>query len=107
VYYYVILLSSLLFFVKNVMLQCPISPQVAGKTGPTVMVESMCAISCRNSLDCIQYLFKDQQDFLNSGTNSFETNCVLQTAFDYNFMAEEVIDATGYIGKVYISYIAI
>jgi hypothetical protein len=83
-------------------LQCPVSPQPAGKSRPTVMVESMCAISCQNSLNCVQYLFKDHQDFLNSANNDFETNCVLQTAFDYNFMAEEVINATGYIGKVYI-----
>jgi len=44
-------------------------------------------------------MFKALKDF-QKGPNSFSSNCMLQTAFDRHFMAEEVLQNNEYINKV-------
>ena len=54
---------------------------------------------CKARHDCYAYQFKEFEDF-QKGPNAYSSNCVLETAFDRNIFAEEVLKSNDYQSRV-------
>ena len=91
----------LLFFIFNIFAQnCPKISSIHGEPGDGAKSEIDCALQCKIKWNCFGYLYKNHNEFL-TGPNSYQSNCVLQTVWDKNFLAEEVSSPNEYnISKV-------
>ena len=80
--------------------ECPRISSPHGEPGKEVKTEIECALQCKVKFNCFGYLYKNHKEFL-LGPNSYQSNCVLQTIWDKNFLAEEVLIQTEYkVSKV-------
>ncbi len=82
----------LLILIHEVTSECPKSPSPLGSYGFVSKSEAECALQCKAWYDCNAYQFMDFGQF-QSSSHSLESNCVLQTAWDLDFIAHEMIDA--------------
>ena len=94
----------LLFFIFNIFAQdCPKISSIHGEPGDEVKSEIDCALQCKIKWNCFGYLYKNHNEFL-TGPNSYQSNCVLQTVWDKNILAELVLSPNEYnISKVKVS----
>ena len=94
----VVLLS---FFIFNIFAQnCPRISSIHGEPRDEANSEIDCALQCKIKWNCFGYLYKNHDEFF-TGPNSYQSNCVLQTIWDKNFLAEEVLNPNEYnISKV-------
>ena len=90
-----------LFFISNIFAQnCPRISSIHGEPGNEAKSEIDCALQCKIKWNCFGYLYKNHNEFL-TGANSYQSNCVLQTVWDKNILAEEVLNPSEYnISKV-------
>ena len=96
---------ALFIFVNKVASECPRSPSPLGKFGFVSNCEVECALQCKAMHDCLAYQFMEFRHFQTPG-NSLESNCVLQTAWDLDFVAEEMIDQNLYgFNKPKVEYV--
>ena len=96
-----ILLVFLLFLFSIIFAQkCQRTSSSHGEPGKSENSEIGCALQCKAKWNCFGYLYKNYHDFL-EGPNSYQSNCVLQTVWDKNFLAEEILSPNEYnVSKV-------
>lgn len=94
---WIMFLKSFHFIVVN-FLALPVLGNVC--TGPgngtfarNSINELICAMQCTGNTTCYSYRYQDYNEFMNSMSTT-PSNCLLQTAFENNFLAEEVLSST-------------
>ncbi len=91
------LVLALLLFSKIIpaIAQCPRASSPNGEAGLEAETELDCALQCKMSKSCFSFAYKDYKEF-KGGPNSFASNCLLQTVWDNNFLAQEVLQENEY-----------
>ena len=57
------------------------------------------SFQCKTKYDCFAYLFKPLEDF-KAEPNTFESNCMLESAYDRSFLSEQARTENEYKSKV-------
>lgn len=82
--------------------QCTDPPNHKGINGRIVTSELDCALECKAKHDCYAYQFKKHEDFV-SGANTYPSNCILQTIWDWNFLTDDIIESNEYNSKICVA----
>ena len=82
-------------FPERIESKCLRTPSSHGENGPIANHETQCAMTCKAKSDCYGYLFKSKAEF-DKGPNEYESNCILQTVWDKEFLSQDVLTQSSY-----------